>query len=609
MRILGLVTARGGSKGLPGKNLAPIAGRPLTAWSHRLLAELRRSRTDPRLEILLRLSTDDPRIAATWPDEDRPDDLRPAHLATDSASSLDVALYELDRMADRGTPCDAVLLLQPTSPLLTANDLARLLQGFRRSDGSAALVAELDHPLAWSLRLDDTGTLHTVGEWNADQRQAHKLVHRPVGCYCCSASHLRTNRAFLSPGQTLGVTIPRSRAIDIDDRSDLATARAIRDEQTHTPRVTLNDAQLGARTIGPGEPCFVIAEAGVNHNGDPDLARSLIDAAADAGADAVKFQTFRASELATASAGMARYQRTNLDIESAEGASQTDMLSALQLADSEIGQLKAHAENRGIMFLSSPFDIESAKLLADLGVCGLKLGSGELTNHPFLAELATLGLPLLLSTGMATLDECEDAAGVLRAHAPGRLETLWFHCVSAYPAPASATNLRAMDSLRSALCAPIGMSDHSMGDAVAIAAVARGAVAIEKHLTLSRAMQGPDHAASLEPDQFAEMIRRIRLVESALGDGVKQPSLCEADTIRAARRSLVASVDLPAGHTIRAHDLVAKRPGDGLRPARLADLIGRTLTKPLRHDQQITEADLNETDAAGSSRAAGRSVA
>jgi sialic acid synthase SpsE len=166
-----------------------------------------------------------------------------------------------------------------------------------------------------------------------------------------------------------------------------------------------------------------------------------------------------------------------------------------------------------------------------------------------------------------------------------------------------------MDSLRSALCAPVGMSDHSMGDAVAIAAVARGAVAIEKHITLSHTMHGPDHAASLEPDQFAAMMTRIRLVESALGTGTKAPAACEADTIRAARRSLVAATDLPAEHTICAHDLVAKRPGDGICPTRLPDLIGRTLARPLRRDQQITETDLAETDAAESSCAVGRSVA
>jgi N,N'-diacetyllegionaminate synthase len=472
----------------------------------------------------------------------------------------------------------------------------------------AALITELDHPINWSLTLDADGVVRPATDFDPSRRQAHTAVYRPVGCYCCSAEFLRTHQAFCVPGVTAGVPIPADRAIDIDTNTDLETARTILTAKSDAESITLH-THAGERTIGPGHPCFVIAEAGVNHNGDPDLARALIDAAADAGADAVKFQTFRASELVTDAAAMAAYQRTNLnlddgDLDTSRPSSQADMLRALELADTELARLKAHAEDRGLVFLSSPFDIASARLLADLGVCALKLGSGELTNHPFLADLATLGLPLLLSTGMATLDECEAAADHLRAHGGDPRRTLWFHCVSAYPAPASATNLRAMDSLRTALCAPVGMSDHSMGDAVAIAAVARGAVAIEKHLTLSRAMEGPDHAASLEPEQFAEMVRKIRLVESALGDGVKQPAACEIDTIRAARRSLVAAADLPAGHTIRAHDLVAKRPGDGICPTRLSDLIGRTLQKPLTRDQQIAETDLVD-----GSRSADRSVA
>lgn len=619
MRILGLVTARGGSKGLPDKNLARIAGRPLAAWSHRALAGLRRGLRGTDTELVLRLSTDSPAIAAAWPAADRPDpskgDLRPDHLATDTATSLDVVLYELDRMARTGTPCDGVLLLQPTSPLLNTHDLLRLLGAFRaspdRANASAALIAELDHPLAWSLTLASRGdgarVITPATDFDPSQRQAHDAVYRPVGCYCCSADFLRTKRAFCVPGITAGVPIPTDRAIDIDTKPDLETARAMIVSKAESASITL-ETHTGARTVGPGHPCFVIAEAGVNHNGEPDLARALIDAAADAGADAVKFQSFRANELVTDAAAMASYQRTNLNIDADAPSTQADMLRALELADTELARLKAHAESRGLVFLSSPFDTQSARVLADLGVCALKLGSGELTNHPFLADLATLGLPLLLSTGMATLDECEAAADHLRAHAE-RLgqpapETLWFHCVSAYPAPADATNLRAMDTLRTALCAPVGMSDHSMGDAVAIAAVARGAVSIEKHLTLDRTMAGPDHAASLEPEQFGEMVRRIRTVESALGDGVKSPAACEADTIIAARRSLVAARDLPAGHTVGPDDLVAKRPGDGISPARYADLIGRTLANPLQRDRHIAESDLTLGNGAD-----GRSVA
>lgn len=610
MRILALVTARGGSKGLPGKNLARIAGRPLVAWSHRAIDGLRRDlaadASTRHIELLCRLSTDDPAIAEAWPESDRPstDDLRPAHLATDSATSLEVVDAELRRATELGTPCDAVLLVQPTSPLLTAEDLRRMLdrmigEGHGGAE-SVAAIAELDHPMHWNMILDHEGRLLPAAGTDDAQRtaprQSHTQAFRPVGCYLCSARFLSEHASFWMPGITHGVEIPRRRAIDIDDATDLAVARALAADPQQHRAITIGNG-AGARTIGDGHPCFVIAEAGVNHNGDPDLAHELVDAAADAGADAVKFQTFRASEIVTSSGGLAAYQRTNLGIASDAQASQADMLRALELAGDALGELKAHAEERGLVFLSSPFDIESAHLLHELGVAAFKIGSGELTNHPFLARLAELGTPILLSTGMATLREAEDAHAVLRAHARGHaLRTLWFHCVSAYPAPVSASNLRAMESLRTALGAPVGMSDHSMGDAVAIAAVARGAASIEKHITLSRAMEGPDHAASLEPEQFADMVQRIRLVESALGDGIKQPAACEFDTISAARRSLVAAADLPRGHRIRAHDLIAKRPGDGICPSRAADLIGRTLATGLVRDQQIAEADLSTTD-------------
>jgi N,N'-diacetyllegionaminate synthase len=456
----------------------------------------------------------------------------------------------------------------------------------------------LDHPLAWSLTIDERGVLSAAAGFDPRRRQTQSAAYRPVGCYLCTAEFVRTRGAFAVPGETVGVEVPRSRAIDIDDRHDLEAARALLGANRERS-VTIR-THAGPRTIGEGRPCFVIAEAGVNHNGDPDLARRLVDAAADAGADAVKFQTFRAGELVTGSARMAAYQRTNLGVEAGSPSSQASMLRALELAEPALASLKAHAESRGLVFLSSPFDLGSAGLLAGLGVGALKLGSGELTNHPFLESLAGMGLPLLLSTGMATLSECEDAARVLRAH--GDPPALWFHCVSAYPAPASASNLRAMDSLRDALGVPVGMSDHSMGDAVTLAAVARGAVAIEKHLTLSRAMEGPDHAASLEPDQFAEMVRKIRLVESALGDGVKRPAACEADTARAARRSLVAASDLPAGHELRARDLVAKRPGDGIPPGDLRSIVGRVLARPIGADEMLTGAHLRPAlDAVGRS--------
>ncbi|MCX8040721.1 MAG: N-acetylneuraminate synthase family protein [Planctomycetota bacterium] len=330
---------------------------------------------------------------------------------------------------------------------------------------------------------------------------------------------------------------------------------------------------------------MIIAEAGVNHDGDRQRALALVRAAAAAGADAVKFQAFRTADLVTGAAATAAYQQRQTG-----AASQAEMLRRLELAAEDFAALKRAAEDAGLIFLCTPFDAASAAMLAELGVLGWKLGSGDLTNFPLLAQVAASGRPLLVSTGMSELDEVEDAAALLAAH--GRPPVAWLHCVSQYPAPEAESNLRAMDALRLALGGPVGMSDHSRGLAVALAAVARGAAVIEKHLTLDRAAPGPDHAASLEPDEFAELVRQIRLVEAALGDGRKRPAPCELDTLRVARRSLVAARDLPAGHCLQAGDLAAKRPGTGIPPSRLPSVLGRCLRRALAADQLLAWDDL-----------------
>ncbi|USN98899.1 MAG: N-acetylneuraminate synthase family protein [Phycisphaeraceae bacterium] len=581
MRVLGLVTARGGSKGFPGKNLARLAGRPLVAWSHRALDRLR----ERHPEVVLRLSTDSPDIAAAWPERDRPADLRPAALAGDTSTSLSVVEHELARAAEAGLPCDAVLLVQPTSPLLTVDDLEAMWAAFENGALSVLAAVELDHPVRWSFSLDESIRIDPIGGWSTGARQGESRAYRPAGAWLCTANFVRTRRALAVPGETHAVVVPRDHAVDIDEPADLEIAASLLRTSRRDRRIELGRGIA----IGEGEPVFVIAEAGVNHNGDPDLARQLIDAAAGAGADAVKFQTFKPEALTARSASMAAYQKQNLGVEQ----SQAEMLRGLELANAALPDLKSHAEKAGLVFLSSPFDVESARFLCELGVPALKVGSGELTNHPFLAELAGLGLPLLVSTGMSTLDEVEDADRVIRAY--GSPATAWLHCVSSYPAPPDASNLRAMDAIRLAVGGPVGMSDHAMGGAVTLAAVAMGARVIEKHLTLSRNMPGPDHAASLEPAEFAEMMRQVRVVESAMGDGVKRPAACETDTLTAARRSLVAVRDLPAGHVLAAGDLVCKRPATGLPPSMLGRVIGWVLARDVRADEVLMREHLRET--------------
>lgn len=338
---------------------------------------------------------------------------------------------------------------------------------------------------------------------------------------------------------------------------------------------------------------YVIAEAGVNHNGDRDLAFALVDAAAETGADAVKFQTFSAAKLTSRKVGKAAYQTASTGGEE----SQQEMLSKLELPWEWHADLKRHAEARGMEFMSTAFDVDSLGMLVGLGIPMVKVPSGELTNGPLLWQYARAGLPLILSTGMASLSDVEQALAVV-SHAfnemqePASLNDVWrswsrperraslagrvtlLHCTTQYPTSFDEVNLAAMDTMRTAFGLPVGYSDHTMGTTASVAAVARGAVLIEKHFTMDRALPGPDHAASLEPREFATMVNEIRAVKRMIGDGVKAPHLSEWDSRRAGRQQIIAARDIVAGSTLTREDLATARCGEGLMPAEIWGLVG-----------------------------------
>ncbi|MHC4617104.1 MAG: N-acetylneuraminate synthase [Planctomycetota bacterium] len=333
---------------------------------------------------------------------------------------------------------------------------------------------------------------------------------------------------------------------------------------------------VGKCTIGPSYPCFIIAEAGVNHGGNLGVARQLVDIAVTAGADAVKFQTFQAAKLASPQAPKAEYQRETTNATE----SQYDMLRRLELSRAAHRELKSYCDERGVLFLSTPFGESSADFLHDLGVSAFKIPSGELTNLPFLAHVASKGKPMIVSTGMATLGEVETAVNTIEM--AGNHDVILLHCVSNYPADPADANLRAMHTLRTAFGVPVGFSDHTLGIEVAPAAVALGADVVEKHFTLDRNLPGPDHRASLEPDELTTLVASIRTVEAALGCGRKQPVSSELVTARIVRKSLVAAQDIPAG-TILTQELVAiQRPGTGLPPAMRSRLIGRCARRDIK---------------------------
>jgi N-acetylneuraminate synthase len=337
-------------------------------------------------------------------------------------------------------------------------------------------------------------------------------------------------------------------------------------------------------------PCFIIAEAGVNHNGELPLALDLVDAAAEAGADAVKFQTFQAENVVQPGTEKAEYQKLHTG-----AGDQYDMIRRLQLDDHAHLAIARRCTERGIEFMSTPFDGWATDLLLGLGMRRIKVASGELTNRPFIEMLAGRGLPMIISTGMASLAEVEEAVRWIREVTSGaalgeRLTVL--HCTSNYPASPVDVNLRAMVTLRHELGIPVGYSDHTLGTEISFAAVAMGASVIEKHFTLDRSLPGPDHQASLDPEQLRLLVKGIRNIESAFGDGIKRPTDSELPVRALVRRSAIARAAMPAGHALSAADLKFLRPGTGIGPENVPLLEGRRLSRPVAAGQLLAWEDL-----------------
>jgi len=343
--------------------------------------------------------------------------------------------------------------------------------------------------------------------------------------------------------------------------------------------VFMKRVEIGGRMIGPGYPCFIVAEAGVNHNGSITLAKKLIDAAKAAGADAVKFQAFKTERIVTKTAERAEYQKV------AGGGSQYNLLKKLELSGDEFEELAKYARRKKIIFLATPFDEESTDLLEKLRVPAFKVSSGEITNFPLLKHIAKKRKPIIMSTGMSTIAEIREAIRVLGSG--GAKDIVLLHCVSDYPAKVEEVNLKAMETLRRTFKLPVGFSDHTLGITVPIAAATLGAVVIEKHFTLDKRLPGPDHKASLEPSEFEDMVTGIREVEKALGDGIKRPTKGEDAIKKAIRRSIVAKINISKGTVITMEMLELKRPGTGLGSEYFKKVIGKKARKNIMADELI----------------------
>jgi len=568
VKTLFLIPARGGSKGFPGKNLALLAGIPLVGWAARLA--LRAAQYHPGSRVVC--STDDAAIAdaaVTWGAE--VPFIRPVELATDDASSIDVVRHALDHVEE---DFGAVALLQPTSPLTAPKDVLAALELFSRSSSPVVAVAELDHPVEWCCRLGLDSRIEMIARETVARRQLAEGSFCPSGAiYVASPEQIRT-RGFWT-NDTRGLVMPRERSVDIDAPWDLAVAEAVLDARP-VPAI-----EIGGRKIGPGHPCFIIAEAGVNHNGSLEMALQLVDAAAEAGADAVKFQLYRTDEQVTRNAGLAEYQK-----KTTHAATMAAMASDYEMPWCDHLVIRDHCQEVGIMYLASCFDQEAVDFYTSgIGGSALKVGSGEITNLPLLDYMATKRVPIILSCGMADMRDIERAVEVI-GKSRDRLALL--HCVSSYPAGHEDLNLRAMTSMRRAFATVVGYSDHAPGTIAATVALALGASIVEKHFTLDKSLPGPDHAMSLDPGELNQFVHSLRLAEQSLGETSKRVQASEVGVQLAARRSLVSREAIAAGEPLSMTHVTFKRPGTGISPVDWHKAIGRKAKTAIPEDSVIT---------------------
>jgi len=616
MRVLGIILARAGSKGLPDKCVRILRGRAVIEYT------IDHARSSKSVNAVV-LSTDSEPAKELARRRGIEVIDRPAELADDAATVDDAARHAVAVWESRNeTRVDAVVLLYGNIPVRAEGLIDRavdhLIRARADSVRSVARVTK-QHP-DWIHRLEGDRLIQFRPNSIYRRQDLEPLYYHDGAAVVVMRDALfraletpDNHQAFWGKDRRAIVQEPDA-AVDIDGPVDFHLAEALlraRDETAVIRAATARERTasqppgreiaekrpiqaagcdavgsrgitIKGRTIGEGSPVFIIAEAGVNHDGSLNKALQLVDAAADAGADAVKFQMFRAADLVSAQAPTASYQRENTGEKS-----QRELLQRLELSADTFAVIRKHCDQRSILFLATPFGECEVDQLVRLGVGAIKIASTDLNNEPLLARAAETGLPILLSTGASSIPEVKEAVSLLsRCGASDRL--LLFHCISRYPTPDDEIHLKAIPLLRGRFTLPVGLSDHTTSPLIGGLAIAAGACMLEKHITLNGKSTGPDHAMSLNPGEFAEYVRFARLADGAMGLGDFSRSAEELAVRDAARKSIVAAVDIPAGSVLRAEWIALRRPGLGLSSAKLPEILGKTARIDIPGDTPLT---------------------
>jgi len=577
-KVIAIIPARGGSKRVPKKNIKYLNGKPLIAYSiEQSLGCKEISRTI--------VSTDSKEIAGISRRYGADVIMRSKELATDKSSSLDVLKHLVFVLEEENYDFDSVIMLQPTSPLRSSNLLSKAINKFMKSNSDMMIsVKKADMPSNWFLRIEkDELKFISKNDFSKIRKQDQKdnaiyLINGSV--YIFNKELIMNSENYVWGDRVTPLVMSSHESLDIDEEIDFKIAESLIEKED------LPEIKIGNKTIDNNSPCFMIAEAGVNHNGDLEIAKKLIDVAADAGVDAVKFQTFKAEKLVTKDADQAEYQKKNIGKQE----TQFEMLKRLELKEEYHQILKEYAEKKGLIFLSTPFDEDSIDFLDELGVVAFKAGSGEVNNIPYLVKMAKKNKPIILATGMSTMEDVKEAYESMKSQGNNNIVIL--HCTTNYPTPYEEVNLRAMETMRKELECLVGYSDHTEGIVVPLVAASMGAVVIEKHFTLDRNMEGPDHKASLEPKELKEMVKQIRLVEIIRGSEEKKSTDSEKRIEVVAKKSLVAKQDIAKGTVITSDMIIIKRPGTGIPPQDISKVLGKIAKKNIAKDKLILWNDL-----------------